>query len=79
MYNINAGKLKSISHHPVNGQYFITGSVQGSVNLWDSRYIDKKKASFLVNLPSSKGVLSAFFSPITGNKILSCTADDRIR
>ncbi|XP_067949159.1 WD repeat-containing protein 76-like [Watersipora subatra] len=78
VYDLDAERLKCISHHPVQRQYFITGSVKGKVQLWDDRYINNKKTRPLVTLPSRKGVLSAYFSPLTGQRILTCTADDRV-
>lgn len=77
-FELNAGKLKSLSHHPTDQRYFITGAVQGRVELWDIRYLETGREA-LASLPSPRGVLSAFFSPLTGNRILSCTADNTIR
>ncbi|KAF6041308.1 WDR76 [Bugula neritina] len=62
-FDTQSGKLKCVSHHPIEKHYFITASVKGHVDL----------------LPHKKGVLSAFFSPTSGEKILSCSAGDEIK
>jgi len=77
-FDTQSGKLKCVSHHPIEKHYFITASVKGHVDLWDERYLDKSR-SYLTRLPHKKGVLSAFFSPTSGEKILSCSAGDEIK
>ena len=80
LYTDKCSKFKCISHHPIQKEYFITGSVQGKVQLWDSRYISSvnKKLSPLHEFTTSMGVLSSYFSPITGDKILACASGNEM-
>ena len=45
--------------------------------IWDLRYLDSKHN--LAELPHPRVVNSAYFSPITGNKILTTCQDNRLR
>eukprot|EP00039_Didymoeca_costata_P009950 m.132945 g.132945 ORF g.132945 m.132945 type:complete len:463 (+) comp14658_c0_seq2:243-1631(+) len=51
-----------------------------SVRIWDIRKLgSKKKMTPLSSLPHGKSVSSAFWSPLTGNKLVTTCKDDFIR
>ncbi|XP_074822772.1 WD repeat-containing protein 76 isoform X2 [Natator depressus] len=77
--NINSKTTRTVHVHPVNRQYFIAA---GAVNvcIFDTRYLkpnENKPISFLSG--HTKSVASAYFSPITGNRVVTTCADDMLR
>ncbi|XP_034638721.1 WD repeat-containing protein 76 isoform X1 [Trachemys scripta elegans] len=77
--NINSKTTRTVHVHPVNRQYFIAA---GAVNvcIFDARYLKpngNKPISFLSG--HTKSVASAYFSPITGNRVVTTCADDTLR
>ncbi|XP_065268489.1 WD repeat-containing protein 76 [Emys orbicularis] len=77
--NINSKTTRTVHVHPVNRQYFIAA---GAVNvcIFDARYLKSngnKPISFLSG--HTKSVASAYFSPITGNRVVTTCADDMLR
>ncbi|XP_073160638.1 WD repeat-containing protein 76 isoform X2 [Lepidochelys kempii] len=77
--NVNAKTTRTVHVHPVNRQYFIAA---GAVNvcIFDTRYLkpnENKPISFLSG--HTKSVASAYFSPITGNRVVTTCADDMLR
>ncbi|XP_074925863.1 WD repeat-containing protein 76 isoform X2 [Chelonoidis abingdonii] len=77
--NINSKTTRTVHVHPVNRQYFIAA---GAVNvcIFDTRYLKpngNKPISFLSG--HTKSVASAYFSPITGNRVVTTCADDTLR
>uniref|UniRef100_A0A674J3Z2 WD repeat-containing protein 76 n=1 Tax=Terrapene triunguis TaxID=2587831 RepID=A0A674J3Z2_9SAUR len=77
--NMNSKTTRTVHVHPVNRQYFIAA---GAVNvcIFDARYLKpngNKPISFLSG--HTKSVASAYFSPITGNRVVTTCADDTLR
>ncbi|NWS74276.1 WDR76 protein, partial [Crotophaga sulcirostris] len=72
-------RMRTVHVHPVNKQYFIAaGSVD--VCIYDVRCLKptgNKPVSTLTG--HTKSVASAYFSPITGNRVVTVCADDKLR
>ncbi|XP_074660595.1 WD repeat-containing protein 76-like [Tubulanus polymorphus] len=78
-YQLHDRVIKSISVHPVDTHYISTCTNNGIVSLWDLRKINKKKPKSIENLMHVKSLNSVGFSPVTGNKLVTVSMDDRIR
>ncbi|NXA18590.1 WDR76 protein, partial [Ibidorhyncha struthersii] len=77
--DIGFKRTRTVHVHPVKKQYFVAaGSVD--VCIYDVRYLKSD-----VNTPVSslkghtKSVASAYFSPVTGNRVVTVCADDKLR
>uniref|UniRef100_A0A8C3CPS8 WD repeat-containing protein 76 n=1 Tax=Cairina moschata TaxID=8855 RepID=A0A8C3CPS8_CAIMO len=77
--NIGFKITRTVNVHPVNKQYFVAaGSVD--VRIYDVRYLksDGNKPVSTLN-GHTKSVASAYFSPVTGNRVVTVCADDKLR
>ncbi|CAL1292691.1 unnamed protein product [Larinioides sclopetarius] len=68
--------VKTVSVHPVNKNYFVSADMKGFLSLWDLRKLQKKPVVEVHH--HRKVITSAFFSPVTGNSILTTSADDSL-
>ncbi|XP_055945376.1 WD repeat-containing protein 76-like [Argiope bruennichi] len=68
--------VKTVSVHPVNKNYFVSADMKGFLSLWDLRKLQKKPVIEVHH--HRKVITSAFFSPVTGNSILTTSADDSL-
>ncbi|GFT57367.1 WD repeat-containing protein 76 [Nephila pilipes] len=68
--------VKSVSVHPVNKSYFVSAGMKGLITLWDLRKLQEKPVIAVRH--HKKVVSSAFFSPVTGNTVLTTSSDDSI-
>ncbi|XP_038003222.1 WD repeat-containing protein 76 isoform X2 [Motacilla alba alba] len=78
--DIGFRRTRTVHVHPVNKQYFLAaGSVD--VCVFDVRYLrNAKENKPLSSLTGhTKSVASAYFSPVTGNRVVTVCADDRLR
>ncbi|XP_030136872.4 WD repeat-containing protein 76 [Taeniopygia guttata] len=78
--DIGFRRTRTVHVHPVKKQYFLAaGSVD--VCVFDVRYLrNTKENNPLSSLTGhSKSVASAYFSPVTGNRVVTVCADDRLR
>uniref|UniRef100_A0A8C5NSG7 WD repeat-containing protein 76 n=1 Tax=Junco hyemalis TaxID=40217 RepID=A0A8C5NSG7_JUNHY len=78
--DIGFRKTRTVHVHPVNKQYFLAaGSVD--VCVFDVRYLrNTKENKPLSSLTGhTKSVASAYFSPVTGSRVVTVCADDRLR
>ncbi|KAM6125427.1 WD repeat-containing protein 76 [Phoenicopterus ruber ruber] len=77
--DIGFKRTRTVHVHPVNKQYFVAaGSVD--VCIYDVRYLKpngNKPVSALKG--HTKSVASAYFSPVTGNRVVTVCADDKLR
>ncbi|XP_014808175.1 PREDICTED: WD repeat-containing protein 76 [Calidris pugnax] len=77
--DIGFKRTRTVHVHPVNKQYFLAaGSVD--VCVYDIRYLKSsgnRPVSSLVG--HTKSVASAYFSPVTGSRVVSVCADDKLR
>ncbi|XP_068814550.1 WD repeat-containing protein 76 isoform X2 [Struthio camelus] len=77
--NIGFKRTRTVHVHPVNKQYFVAA---GSVNvcIYDVRYLKSNGNKPVSSLDGhTKSVASAYFSPVTGNRVLTVCADDKLR
>uniref|UniRef100_A0A8C3D8Q4 WD repeat-containing protein 76 n=1 Tax=Corvus moneduloides TaxID=1196302 RepID=A0A8C3D8Q4_CORMO len=72
-------RIRTVHVHPVNKQYFLAaGSVD--VCVFDVRYLKAKGNKPLSSLTGhTKSVASAYFSPVTGSRVVTVCADDKLR
>ncbi|XP_013784880.1 WD repeat-containing protein 76-like [Limulus polyphemus] len=71
-------RMKTVSVHPLKRDYFVTACSDGKASLWDLKNMQRKPQS-VADLPHEKSVSSAFFSPVTGNYILTTSFDNKLR
>ncbi|KAF1393062.1 hypothetical protein PFLUV_G00034530 [Perca fluviatilis] len=71
--------LLCVSVHPLQKQYFAVAE-NGIVNIYDSRYLKEKKSKTVSQLHGhSLSIHGAYFSPRTGNRVLTSCMDGYIR
>ncbi|KAK2524428.1 hypothetical protein Q9233_009357 [Columba guinea] len=77
--DIGFKRTRTVHVHPVNKQYFMAaGSVD--VCIYDVRYLKSKGNKPVSSLKGhTKSVASAYFSPVTGNRVVTVCADDKLR
>lgn len=76
---VNSKTVRTVHVHPVNRNYFITAGA-GDVSIYDLRLLKPKGMRPVASLiGNTKSVGSAYFSSITGNRVVTICADDRIR
>ncbi|XP_074011532.1 WD repeat-containing protein 76 [Numenius arquata] len=77
--DIGFKRTRTVHVHPVNKQYFMAaGSVD--VCIYDVRYLKSSGNSPVSSLKGhTKSVASAYFSPVTGSRVVTVCADDKLR
>lgn len=77
--DIGFKRTRTVHVHPVKKQYFLAaGSVD--VCVFDVRYLRAERNKPLSSLPGhTKSVASAYFSPVTGSRVVTVCADDKLR
>ncbi|NXE95794.1 WDR76 protein, partial [Menura novaehollandiae] len=77
--DIGFRRTRTVHVHPVNKQYFLAaGSVD--VCVFDVRYLKAKGNNPVSSLTGhTKSVASAYFSPVTGSRVVTVCADDKLR
>ncbi|NWV95606.1 WDR76 protein, partial [Machaerirhynchus nigripectus] len=77
--DIGFRRTRTVHVHPVNKQYFLAaGSLD--VCVFDVRYLKAKGNKPLSSLTGhTKSVASAYFSPVTGSRVVTVCADDKLR
>eukprot|EP00076_Gallus_gallus_P025210 XP_015147685.1 WD repeat-containing protein 76 [Gallus gallus] len=70
---------RTVAVHPVDRQYFLAaGSVD--VRVFDVRWLRRSGSSAVSALRGhTKSVASAYFSPVSGRRVVTVCADDRLR
>ncbi|XP_070532217.1 WD repeat-containing protein 76-like [Ptychodera flava] len=81
VYGVHHRSVKTVNVHPTQRHYVMTASTDSTVAVWDIRNLKGggKSNKPLVSVPHTRTVTSAFFSPLTGNKIVTTAFDDRLR
>ncbi|NXF91952.1 WDR76 protein, partial [Eubucco bourcierii] len=76
--DIGFRRTRTVHVHPVHKQYFMAaGSVD--VAVYDVRYLKTSKNKPVSSLQGhTKSVASAYFSPVTGHKVVTVCADDKL-
>ncbi|XP_058636667.1 WD repeat-containing protein 76 isoform X2 [Onychostoma macrolepis] len=79
LYTMALNPLRCVHVHPVQQHYFVAAESR-FVNVYDLRHL-KRNNNLAVGelIGHSRGVASAFFSPLTGNRVLTTCMDNMIR
>ncbi|XP_040198129.1 WD repeat-containing protein 76-like [Rana temporaria] len=76
---VDLSSPRTVSVHPLQRELCVVAGA-GDVCIYDIRQISSKKLCPVISLPGhSKSVSSAYFSPVTGNRVLTTCADDHLR
>uniref|UniRef100_A0A8C1EAC2 WD repeat-containing protein 76 n=1 Tax=Cyprinus carpio carpio TaxID=630221 RepID=A0A8C1EAC2_CYPCA len=79
LYAMAANPLRCVHVHPVQQHYFVVAENR-FVNIYDLRHLKRRNNLPVGELSShSRSVSSAFFSPLTGNRVLTTCMDNMIR
>ncbi|XP_029431724.1 WD repeat-containing protein 76 [Rhinatrema bivittatum] len=71
--------VRTVHVHPARRHYILTAGAE-SVSLYDVRHLKPKDSKPVWSLSDhTKSVASAFFSPATGNRVVTTCADDQLR
>ncbi|NWW86986.1 WDR76 protein, partial [Rhynochetos jubatus] len=77
--DIGFKRTRTVHVHPVNKQFFLAAG-SGDVCIFDVRRLKPSRNKPLSSLDGHmKSVASAYFSPVTGNRVVTVCADDRLR
>ncbi|KAM6202483.1 WD repeat-containing protein 76 [Rhynchocyon petersi] len=72
-------KIRTIHVHPVHRQYFVIAGLR-DVHIYDARNLARSSIRPLISLTEhTKSVASAYFSPATGNRVVTTCADSHVR
>nr|XP_054095537.1 WD repeat-containing protein 76 isoform X5 [Callithrix jacchus] len=73
------GKIRTVHVHPVHRQYFITAGLR-DIHIYDARHLNSRGSQPLISLTEhTKSIASAYFSPLTGNRVVTTCADCNLR
>uniref|UniRef100_UPI0037E7EE7D WD repeat-containing protein 76 n=1 Tax=Semicossyphus pulcher TaxID=241346 RepID=UPI0037E7EE7D len=79
LHSLDPKTLRCVSVHPVQKQYFAVAESK-VVSIYDSRCLKKTKSATVSQLLGhSLSISSAYFSPCTGNRVLTTCMDNNIR
>lgn len=82
-YHGPGSSTRCVSCHPVEHQYFLTSYMDGSVRFFDMRKTTGTNGKRLNEIfyvgGHGRTVNAAYFSPITGNSVLTTCLDDMLR
>ncbi|KAF5925491.1 hypothetical protein HPG69_001937 [Diceros bicornis minor] len=72
-------KIRTVHVHPVHRQYFITAGLR-DIHIYDARRLTPRGNQPLISLTEhTKSIASAYFSPLTGNRVVTTCADCKLR
>lgn len=76
---LDTNVIRCVNVHPLHKQYFVVAENK-MVNVYDSRSLKKTNSKPVCQLHGhSLSISSAYFSPTTGNRVLTSCLDNRIR
>ncbi|XP_013865870.1 WD repeat-containing protein 76 [Austrofundulus limnaeus] len=79
LHSMDPKTLRCVSVHPLQMHYFAVAESR-VVSIYDSRHLKKTKNHAVSHLHGhTKSIASAYFSPCTGNRVLTTCMDDCIR
>ncbi|CAK6432293.1 unnamed protein product [Pipistrellus nathusii] len=79
LINSSMGKIRTVHVHPVHRHYIMTAGLR-DVHIYDARHLNPKRSQPLVSLSEhTKSIASAYFSPLTGNRVVTTCADCKLR
>ena len=72
--------IKCLSVHPTRPQLVLSSSSSGEVYLWDQRSLGASRSPIaLAELSITRCTNSAYFSPLTGNRVVTTSSDHMLR
>lgn len=78
-FNSSMGKIRTVHVHPVSRQYFVTAGLR-DLHIYDARCLNSRRSQPLISLAEhTKSIASAYFSPVTGNRVVTTCADCKLR
>ncbi|XP_077620634.1 WD repeat-containing protein 76 isoform X3 [Crocuta crocuta] len=79
LINSSLRKIRTVHVHPVHRQYFITAGLR-DIHIYDARRLNPRGSQPLISLTEhTKSIASAYFSPLTGNRVVTTCADCKLR
>ncbi|XP_049469472.1 WD repeat-containing protein 76 isoform X2 [Panthera uncia] len=79
LINSSLRKIRTVHVHPVHRQYFITAGLRDT-HIYDARHLNPRGSQPLISLTEhTKSIASAYFSPLTGNRVVTTCADCKLR
>ncbi|XP_057344750.1 WD repeat-containing protein 76 isoform X1 [Manis pentadactyla] len=79
LINSSLRKIRTVHVHPVHRQYFVTAGLR-DIHIYDARHLNPRGRQPLISLTEhTKSIASAYFSPLTGNRIVTTCADCKLR
>ncbi|XP_031424937.1 WD repeat-containing protein 76 isoform X2 [Clupea harengus] len=79
LHTLDPKTLRSVHVHPVQKQYFVV-AVNSGVHIYDVRSLKKRSTQPVSELYGhTRSVSYAYFSPDTGNRVLTTSWDDKLR
>ncbi|XP_057398369.1 WD repeat-containing protein 76 isoform X2 [Balaenoptera acutorostrata] len=79
LINSSLSKIRTVHVHPVHRQYFITAGLR-DIHIYDARCLKPNRSQPLISLTEhTKSIASAYFSPLTGNRVVTTCADCKLR
>ncbi|XP_027425322.1 WD repeat-containing protein 76 isoform X2 [Zalophus californianus] len=79
LINSSLSKIRTVHVHPVHRQYFITAGLR-DIHIYDTRHLNPRRSQPLISLTEhTKSIASAYFSPLTGNRVVTTCADCKLR
>ncbi|KAM6942699.1 WD repeat-containing protein 76 [Xenentodon cancila] len=78
LHSLDTKTLRCVSVHPLQMQYFAVAESK-VVSIYDSRCLKTKSQAVSQLHGHSLGISSAYFSPCTGNRVLTSCLDNHIR
>lgn len=78
-FSVHSQRVRTVDVHPVDSSYFVTASTDRTAKVWDRRNMTKKSPKAIATLEHGRACSSAFFSPLTGGKVLTTSMDNTLR
>lgn len=79
LHTLDTNTVRCLNIHPLHMQYFVA-AVGRTVSIYDSRYLKKTTSKPVSHLYGhSCATTGAYFSPCTGNRVLTSCLDNHIR
>ncbi|KAM4743976.1 WD repeat-containing protein 76 [Anableps anableps] len=79
LHSLNTKAVRCVDVHPLQMQYFVAAEGR-TASIYDSRYLKKTQSKAVSHLNGhTLAITSAYFSPCTGNRVLTSCMDNHIR
>ncbi|XP_037358273.1 WD repeat-containing protein 76 [Talpa occidentalis] len=78
-FNSSMSKIRTVHVHPVQRHYFMAAGLR-DIHIYDTRCLKPRGRKPLISLTEhTKSIASAYFSPVTGNRVVTTCADCKLR